>query len=756
MNIPKSVIHTSAIIITVLLISQSMNFASFGSDMVSGSSDTHHWADEIVSSLISSSLIEVGEFLTSEYDLPITRGTFTVLFMRLLSGRVENSDSTNRSTNFTYESSMQVFSDIPIESEYYIATAQAKSRQIVMGFPDGTFLPEEQIQRQDVLTIIGRAIESGAITLADGESNDKGGITFSDVSAIDDYARAYIIDLASRSIIIGYEDGTIRPTSNITYAEVFAIMQRISNKIANDRMGNDNDMSPDAKATPIPTPSTAYAPTPTQKPMPTPTEVSSSTVYTTGSNKNNSGSSSPGPNTPNTQKPPISDGVYVFDDAISADIDALISLGNIELITINGERYNYEYFKPITIALVEEKKMVIDALREIRIQTLAQCYGSLIGYPSTLTLSIQYTDGTRNDVTVAATRIGVGDNAGKYPILWQNESDKLIKSLGQAMLKNYRLKGLKSVSGTLSKCIERDALGETWELKLHNGTTTTYRFNYKESSEIIACVPQQDMEHAEVEVFFNDDKSIVAERVFIIGPDDINPVPVQLSKKVSVACEWQIMYNSIYGTLLSKMLSELKDSSTFFNDLFDGNAPNAWIDQPFKVRKLVGNDLLAYDDSEGIKFSKKINNDDYYFITKIEKTSIPDEVDNTSYGCMIENIGDPGVWHLSVDKDSESTVDLINAHEAIHSLSSLDLEINETITEMFLSIGVSDIDDIRFVDIGHPEHIIIAYFNAEGNEYGCLLNMRAESAAQAGLENLVVYPINDLIEKLNLSSEVAR
>lgn len=84
------------------------------------------------------------------------------------------------------------------------------------GYPDGTFLPDNSITRAETAALLRRASEMYGYTVRDG--------IFSD---IDMWAKDYINELAAAEIVNGYDDGTFRPDNQVTRAEFVAMLMRI-------------------------------------------------------------------------------------------------------------------------------------------------------------------------------------------------------------------------------------------------------------------------------------------------------------------------------------------------------------------------------------------------------------------------------------------------------------------------------------------------------------------------------------------------
>lgn len=87
-------------------------------------------------------------------------------------------------------------------------------RDIIAGFPDGTFRPNAPITRADAIVIVGRAI---------GLSDKQTQTTFPDVPKAH-YASGYINDAYRGNIIGGYSDGTFRPGNQVTRGEMAIII----------------------------------------------------------------------------------------------------------------------------------------------------------------------------------------------------------------------------------------------------------------------------------------------------------------------------------------------------------------------------------------------------------------------------------------------------------------------------------------------------------------------------------------------------
>lgn len=103
------------------------------------------------------------------------------------------------------------FTDVE-ENEWYAPyIAAAYKGGVVLGAEDGAFYPNASITREDMATILYRAL---GVKAQDGAS-----LKFIDANSVSDYAKEAVSFLASKKIINGFEDGSFGPKKNATRAE---------------------------------------------------------------------------------------------------------------------------------------------------------------------------------------------------------------------------------------------------------------------------------------------------------------------------------------------------------------------------------------------------------------------------------------------------------------------------------------------------------------------------------------------------------
>ncbi len=103
----------------------------------------------------------------------------------------------------------QVFSDVPSDHIYHTAIVDLKNKKIINGYADGTFKPEDSLNRAESLKII---LVSNDI-LVEGSS-----LEFKDVKSKSWYFK-YVGTALKKGIVKGYEDMTFRPGNMVTRAE---------------------------------------------------------------------------------------------------------------------------------------------------------------------------------------------------------------------------------------------------------------------------------------------------------------------------------------------------------------------------------------------------------------------------------------------------------------------------------------------------------------------------------------------------------
>ncbi|PSL48484.1 beta-N-acetylglucosaminidase [Salsuginibacillus halophilus] len=107
------------------------------------------------------------------------------------------------------------FPDVEEGKFYYEAVGEAVARDVISGYPDGTFQPDNDITRAEMALVMERAFD---LPVAE-EAHD-----FADVDG--HFAEEAIASLQEAGFTEGYEDGTYRPEEDVSRAEFAVFLSR--------------------------------------------------------------------------------------------------------------------------------------------------------------------------------------------------------------------------------------------------------------------------------------------------------------------------------------------------------------------------------------------------------------------------------------------------------------------------------------------------------------------------------------------------
>lgn len=106
------------------------------------------------------------------------------------------------------------FSDVDEGNKYYEAIEFLVTEGIINGYPDGTFKPDQPVNRVEALKFILEAIDAEILS---------GDLPFYDVSASEWYSE-YLYTGYSRGVVDGHPDGSFKPSNSVNKAEFFKIL----------------------------------------------------------------------------------------------------------------------------------------------------------------------------------------------------------------------------------------------------------------------------------------------------------------------------------------------------------------------------------------------------------------------------------------------------------------------------------------------------------------------------------------------------
>ena len=136
-------------------------------------------------------------------DNAITRAETSAILFRLLSDTMKRNTFNSR------------FPDVTNDAWYAQSVKYLTYKQIIKGYPDNTFKPDNPITRAEFAALI-----SGFDELTPSEKN-----RFSDIDG--HWAVGYINSAAEKGWITGYPDGTFKPEGKMTRAEIVTVINRM-------------------------------------------------------------------------------------------------------------------------------------------------------------------------------------------------------------------------------------------------------------------------------------------------------------------------------------------------------------------------------------------------------------------------------------------------------------------------------------------------------------------------------------------------
>jgi hypothetical protein len=172
---------------------------------------THPWAIEYINNLAAKGIINGYNDNTFKPGNNVKRADFIIMLLKSMGVDTIQAPKTN-------------FSDVRTDKYYYNAVGLAKELGIASGNNDGTFNPESNITRQDMMILAKKAIEKSTNKQLTGNTTvlDK----FADKTTISPYATESLAAMVEAGIVSG-TGNNIAPKNNTTRAESAVIISKI-------------------------------------------------------------------------------------------------------------------------------------------------------------------------------------------------------------------------------------------------------------------------------------------------------------------------------------------------------------------------------------------------------------------------------------------------------------------------------------------------------------------------------------------------
>jgi len=171
-----------------------------------------HWSKDAVNDL-ASRLVVSGADGRFNPNAAITRAEFAALIVRAL--------------GLSDKDSYAEFKDVKDEQWFAGAVGKARKYNIINGYADGTFRPDNTITREEAMAIIARAMNlAGMETDLSGSDAESALSRFADGHTVSNWAKRAVAASVKSGLVKGSEAG-LQPVSNITRAEAASIIQRL-------------------------------------------------------------------------------------------------------------------------------------------------------------------------------------------------------------------------------------------------------------------------------------------------------------------------------------------------------------------------------------------------------------------------------------------------------------------------------------------------------------------------------------------------
>lgn len=165
-----------------------------------------HWAQAYINALAQASIISGYPDGTFRPDSQITRAEFSTILVKGLRLQIKTPGASS-------------FSDVSPSDWYFSIVETAAAAGLVKGY-DGRFWPNTPITREQIVTMLVRALNLGA--QAEARHNDP--IPFRDAASISSWARGYVLLGKELGLIGGYPDGSFRGSNCATRAEAAVML----------------------------------------------------------------------------------------------------------------------------------------------------------------------------------------------------------------------------------------------------------------------------------------------------------------------------------------------------------------------------------------------------------------------------------------------------------------------------------------------------------------------------------------------------
>ena len=174
----------------------------------------HAWAADAINALAEAGIIKGTAADKFSPAANITRADFAILLVRAFDLTSDNGEN---------------FADVSANDYFASELATARNTGIVGGIGGNKFAPRNAITRQDMMTIVYRALQNAKVEgIISPEMTDEVALskTYTDFTLVSDYAKDAVSVLSHMHFVNG-KNGRLAPNDYTTRAEVAVLLQRI-------------------------------------------------------------------------------------------------------------------------------------------------------------------------------------------------------------------------------------------------------------------------------------------------------------------------------------------------------------------------------------------------------------------------------------------------------------------------------------------------------------------------------------------------
>jgi N-acetylneuraminic acid mutarotase/transcription elongation GreA/GreB family factor len=176
-----------------------------------------HWAQEAVNDMGSRMVVGGFEDGTFKPDEKMTRAEFASIVVRGLGLKLEKGKVS--------------FSDVQSSEWYADAVATAADYGLINGYADGAFRPQDNITREQAMTILAKAMAISGLKerlIASGAGETAN--AFVDADSIAEWAKAGVSETVEAGIVSGRVGNVLDPKADVSRAEVSVMVRNLLQK----------------------------------------------------------------------------------------------------------------------------------------------------------------------------------------------------------------------------------------------------------------------------------------------------------------------------------------------------------------------------------------------------------------------------------------------------------------------------------------------------------------------------------------------